>query len=840
MANNPVKTVVIIVFFCLLFIPAASPENVVFNKTYSAQNTITLDTGDYTLGVSSGNVTTILITGGNQSIILDEGDCKRFGTEVLCHDEKISDTQARLVLYDLEASLTVTLDVNDTAPMVIGDRRSATIWINNTGEREAEDVVMRLTLPENLTAEDVAHCDTNSTSVYWTGRLKSDASDDCTFILRADGAFDAELQARTEYTTLGKRKTANSSSTTLTATVPIKFNITITDTASLEPAEPFTITFAIYNDEEDENLTIDPFVIDYDYQVDFISTTNNDVKDGSGEATMTALLNPNETVEGVVKLAAPYINASGTIEMRMTYNFTDEGQRMFAKTFPYQTIRLPLAIGVSTPSLEFEALSEGVINVSVYNPYRYFTFKGYDAEITWSRAKQPITVQVPYGQTRLLAAIPYDMPDVQRRQREELAVTVTGRAEHAQTTTATQTFPVTITPIKDVTIEKTTSDQRGGDGVLTVDVYATNNHHQAVTAKFVESFPDGVFARGTTEATKKLQPGERVLIYSYDVVVTEQQATVDFTTDYDYGYRGRFLTRNHTLSVDLSPYLPQPLPPAPANQTAAEATTTQSPSLLHVIIAAGILFLIVLIRVLWQWLRHLHTFKLKHKSILNQYQKLIDESSLTRKRKQELHYQQDYLRKKLDILEAHIKGYEHHLPEELAKLHKQEKKAEHVRQEVHGRHEALDKEMAKVDAYEKELLAFLKRVQGRERHLDEDKQLLAKDAGALREEQTALSEALTNTYKQQQLLADRIKHFKTRHTTHVHDKMSLLAQRKKRALDYHKQLDKEEELIKEEFKRLEHDLKASEQDLERAEKLYKESSTELQQGELHDYEANRH
>lgn len=849
------KQLALTLFLVLALLPLAmAEETVVSNTTYTSGSSIDLEKGDYTVNVGAGNITTMQLVGSvtNESYLISEGDCKKLGSERLCYEEKI-DNHVRLSVFNLAAQVELTLELNETDTFSVGDLFTATIWMNNSGENTAENMRMHMALPENLSINEIDECSYNNTNIYWSGEIRHDADEECIIEFRVDGAMDATLEAIVNYTSFGTMYTDESDDYNLDAKDPFDFTITVSSTTDLEPGQPFVISFEILIDDEDVNLSLKPFALIYDEGLRFTLTDIAYAHINEGEVYVNKEVNHEENFTGKFKLVPTRIGSKGEFKIGFTYNTTEDGTlRTFYKTYPYNTIELPLIIGTEPKDLTLESFTQGNINITVTNPYKYLTFKGYDADISFTLDNQRVRQRVPYYSSRVVATVPYIIPDLTNHRREKLAVGITAKTDAGDTVQAEQEFEVMLTPLQNIVIEKLVNLRSANNTATIVDVYATNEHQESVTVDFKEVIPEGLFVRGEIELTKTLQPGERVKIYSYELLSTgELPAEASTTTTYSYTYLDNYIEREETVAITASTYTPPAVISLEENETnqtmvAPERVKRQQPSIVHVIIAASVLFIFVIIIVIWEWMKHIHTFRIKHKSLLKQYQTLIGESTQLRNRKQELTEEQRLMSKKLDIVERHLEGYDKHLPEKIDDLEKRKHDVKIMEAVLKERHEHLkqrigtlkEKEHA-IIAYEHNFDELVKRIEGRESNLKQDDELLHKDIGSLTQDQSSITQQLDNNLKQQQLMQDRIKHFKAKNAANLNSKITFLARRKKQVMDYHKQLEREEEMIKNEFEKMQQDLEISKDDLGRAEKLYKQATVQLKKGE-HEKQQDAH
>ena len=63
---------VYLALFIFLLVPLSSAE-VLWNKTYTTSNTVEVGAHDYVLKVGSGNITSIMLSEGNDSLFVKEG-----------------------------------------------------------------------------------------------------------------------------------------------------------------------------------------------------------------------------------------------------------------------------------------------------------------------------------------------------------------------------------------------------------------------------------------------------------------------------------------------------------------------------------------------------------------------------------------------------------------------------------------------------------------------------------------------------------------------------------------------------------------------------------------------
>ncbi len=807
------------------------------NQTYDSFVDIGLPTGTYTVHVGAANVTTMQLTKGNESHIMDEGDCKRFYSEVLCYEKKETDTTVRLARLDYRANLDVSASYNETGPFTVGDTLTLTIWMNNTGERPAEDVNLTHSLPENVSVDDIDDCTTKDGDITWRGTIDEHDEHRCDATLRINGPAEAELQAVANYTTFNETRSDEAEPYDLKADMPFTYDLDVPDLQGLEPAAPFPFRFTINNTQEDGNLTVAGLTITHGRRGEVVGASISGFRKDSDKVTLKdKTLEPDEALNATVRLAIPYIEDEGTMTWEFTYNTTkDDTLRTIRKEFPYRTTSKELVISTKPEKTSFESFTNGTIDIIVTNPYRYLAFKGYDAEATLTLDNKPVTASAPYERERKILSVPYEIPDVTTQRKERLEVTVDAKTEEGQTVRKTATFDITLLPLQDVEVTKDLHDEEEGDGTVAVTVNAKNRHQHPVKVKFKEELPEGVFARGDTAKTIEIGAGETKEAYTYDLLFpagSEDDATV--TTTYEYTYLGNYLERTAEKTVPYDPITTSSRPaPEPAanntNTTDATPATRSEPRLLHVIVGAAVLLVLVLIGLFWDWLRHVHAFKIRHGAILKQYQQLVDESKQARERRERLAKERSQLKERLRSLESHVKGYEHHLPDALHNLQEQERTVQAYEDEVKERHDELKRQLKELQDKEAEVKQQegrceeqLQKIHGKEDKLASDDTLLNHDVKALYDEQERLTKELEEANKHQEDLAKRIKSFKGKHESNLHSKLDILSKEKQQALRHHRMLGKEEEQLKQEFQKLQEDLSLSEADLDKAEKLYKQ------------------
>ncbi|MBW2982685.1 hypothetical protein KY327_00100 [Candidatus Woesearchaeota archaeon] len=830
----------------VLSLQTVGAAEVLSNQTYSSLAAIDLPSGTYTVHVGAVNITTMQLTNGNESHIMSEGDCKRFYSEVLCYEEKTSDTAVRLVRLDYRANIDVDANYNETGPFTVGDTLALMIWVNNTGERPAEDVNLTLNLPENVSFDDIDDCTVRNGDLTWRGTLDEHDEHRCDATLRINGPADAELQAVVNYTTFNETRSAEAEPYDLKADMAFAYTLDVPDLQALEPATPFPLRFSINNTQEDENLTITRLTITHGRHGEVVGANIPGFRKDSDEVTLNdRTLEPDEAINATVRLAIPYIDDEGTITWEFTYNTTNDGTaRTIRKEFPYRTTSKELIISTEPEKTTFESFTNGTIDVIVTNPYRYLTFKGYDAEATLTLDNRPVTASAPYERERKLLSVPYEIPDVTTQREERLKVTVNAKTEENQAVTKTATFDIRLLPLQDVEVTKDLRDDEQGDGTVTVTVNAKNRHQQPVKVKFKEELPAGVFARGDTEKTIEIGAGETKEAYAYDLLFpagSEEDATV--TTAYEYTYLGNFLERTAEKTVphdSLTTSSQTTSDPVLNNTNATDATpaTRSEPRLLHIIVGAAVLLVLVLIGLFWDWLRHVHAFKIRHGAILKQYQQLVDESKQARERRERLAKERSQLKERLHSLESHVEGYEHHLPDALHNLQAQEQTVQAYEDDVKERHDELkrrlkelqDKE-AEVKQKEERCEEQLQKIHGKEDKLAGDDTLLNHDVKALYDEQERLTKDMGEAKRHQEDLAKRIKSFKGKHESNLHSKLDILSKEKQQALRHHRMLGEEEDKLKQEFQKLQYDLASSEADLDKAEKLYKQVADSHNKGD---------
>ena len=835
----------------LLFLattPASAATNVLFNKTLSSGAVLDLTVKDYTLAIGAANVTTARLTAGNETLFMDPGDCKKFGPETLCYERRFSETQVRFSLKDQRAKMVVGLQLNKTGAIIYGDAVRLNLGFNNTGESETEGLSIVVPLHKNLTVTDIDGCAWNGTAILFKEELRADDGDTCTAYLRADGGFDLSLVSKTNYTTFSEKKSVTTKALALKSTIPFPCSVTVTPLTALEPQEPFLISLFVKNTDKTKNITLIRFEVE-GQGIEFRAATQNVGVSSTGKRATYGrdVLEPSDNLTVSLSAVVPLINATGTFEATITYNTTDKKVRTFVKTFSYRTISRPFLLELSPSTEAFEALSSGEMDIYITNQYQYLTFKGYDTQAIASFSKTPIRTQVPYSRQRIVATIPYTMPETTSPLRATVSVSVEAQTDDGQTATVRQEFPIVISPLPGFIIQKRIVSRDEKEGITTIAVNITSPYTSTVTVALSEELPSGAFASGPTTKTLSIAPGKSEDAYTYQLIIKNQTNDSVIPTKAVYAYAGTERTLTASLTVPKMASALNPLPanttsplitPPPVNTTLPFPDDTLPPPtqpdtrmLIKVMGAAGALLLLLLAVIFRQWIHHVHTFTVRRKAILKQYQTLLDEALALRKRKEELSKEQVFLHHRMDVVEGHLQGYDRQLPDDLAKVEQERQRLLQLDLKTKEQHARLKESLAKfaereqqVAAYEQEIGRMLRKMEEEEQVLKDDKTLLQQDVEALHHDQTTVTQELSENMKQQEILADRMASFKERHVSHLNSTISILRKRKEQVLSYHQQLEQEEAKFRGEFEKLEQDLARSKGDLLRAEKIYKEAS----------------
>ena len=824
-------------FFALfLATPLFAEPTVISNTTYKSGGTIILPNGTYSVGVGSGNITSMRLSQGEDFFLMSESDCKRFDDVQLCYEEKASSTTVRISLVNLSAVIKPVLSFA-TDTYIAGDTLPVTIWFNNTGERPATNVRLQFSIPENTSIDD-ADCDYNQTTLYWTGTIYPDLDESCTFTLRINGKVNKALQANVTYDTLGHAYEATSKKSTLKATIPFEYAVSPKAFLILTPGATGTIAIVINNTDKNENLSIQELKIAFDRNVKLTGVSLPNARSQTTSVTSRATIEPKAAYAGNVNFIIPYSNKTGTLTFTLEYNTTDDATlRTIEQTLTYQTTTATLTLSTRPATLTIPSLTTGSFDVIITNPNKALTYKGYSTTITAPFLDKDITTSTPYAQSRTIATVPYDFPAADKQQLTTITATVYATTADGEQITVTKTFPITITPFQKPVIDK---EETTANGITTVKVYATNKHEQTITATFQEVLPQGLFTRGTTHTTIDLPSGEQTLIYQYDFTAVNDSFPA--TTTYSYAYGDTTIANEATTTITppkttatqtQEPEQADPTPVPIQNDTIAqEPAITENrtkPTLLHIIIAAVILLLIAVISMVWDTIRHLHHFGFRHKQLISQYKALLEHSNALREKEDVLKDEQSRLDRQLGLLEEHLARYEGALPQQLSNLdHRQERAAAHEAKlkELQDHLQARLKTIAdKAQQATDKQQAYA----AKEQALKDDDTLLQQDVQTLKDEQERLHKLLTALHEEKQAITKQIKDFKAAQQKHLDLSIALLAKQRQHAQSYHAKLSREEAQLKKEFDQLNDDLQKSAADLERAEKIYKSTRTDHSQ-----------
>ena len=806
------------------------------NATYGTGASFTFTEETYTLTVGTVNTTSLLLKGNNKTIILDEEDCKRFGPEILCYESKIN-SQVRLVTYDLRADVEITFEINQTTKLTVGDIIEGSVAFNNSGERDTEEFIMLFSLPENITITEYDTCELNSTYLYYNENIRSDKEENCTFTIRIDGEVeDTILKSNLTYTTFAEVNTDESQEETITASLPFEYAIYASSLMSLEPAEIFYISVFINNTlDDDENLTIEPLVISGPDLL-FISSDHSRVRGRGNEATLDDRLTVNETINVTSRFEVPYYNREGKITISFTYNTTEDAQqRTFERTVLFNTTTLPIQI-TTKDALQLESAQQKTLEVTIANPYHYLPFKGYHIEAISPLLIKDVSLREAYSPT-LNLVLQLEAPQITTQRTENIMIVVTAKTDSGQTIREEKIFVVDVMPVQSVSIDKTA--QTTEEAIL-ITVVATNNHYEPINITLEENIPQGFFVKGETTTTIELLPQVQQAVYTYQLIPDDNlQAPAKIITTINYLYQEELHEESTTLTLkedQLS--IKTTTPPEPVNVTIQppQQNITEEPPLpisddrLYWILVGAALFLFVLATIFATGLaQDLYIFKFRHKTIVKNYQTLLDNGKLLRKRKEELDEEHKLLFRQTDLLKKHLAEVERLLPLELDKLekinaiaHKGEDAYNAKIFEAEEQLKVLQEQLSSLQQKKNELLTDQHNLANAQEKLKKDKAGLDNDLLDLKNTQIHIEQEQESVSKHQQLLVTRIAEFKSKHKKSLNSKMKFLAKRRAQARDFHQQLEAEESYLKEEFERLDRDIKNAEKDLQGAEKVFKE------------------
>lgn len=233
----------------------------------------------------------VFLTYNNRSTILKAGECKYENSLHMCIGGNITWAyrnltvwkdiyQAEANIWALKADLSLTT-IFDETNLYIGDQVKAEMYIQNTGSRQIENLLVKGNFPAFLALSDVRGCILSNNTLKWEGSLAPHVREGCTYTVTAQSYGSHSSVASATY--FDGISTATASSEPLQIKVKnysIQLQSIINNTKP-EIGEHISANFILENTNADEKISVFSFRIVIPHSLKLLRKTADFTQSGT-------------------------------------------------------------------------------------------------------------------------------------------------------------------------------------------------------------------------------------------------------------------------------------------------------------------------------------------------------------------------------------------------------------------------------------------------------------------------------------------------------------------------------------------------------------------------------
>lgn len=559
----------LLAFFLLASFCLASVDEV-YNKSISNGATILLNESSFTIRIGQlNNSIVVLVSPQNISHILEEGDCYRVGYDEFCYDYYDVDQKIQALMYDYTPKLEVSRD-ETSFDLFVGNSFNVTTTFENTGGTYFDELYFEEILPRGLTITDSEGCYFEDNKVYFEKGLFIDNTTSCTYTVRVDEVVDLTYVGSFNLTNFDADYLVADPLDEIDVASELPFSFSITPESSIVSMDDLVIIrFNLSYDDEDVNLTLNRFGLYYDDK-EFNPYSSQIYAKLLDEETFSL----NKTIEGAVPFENTYaltpkkVSDNLTIYFFVNYSVDDDSA--------YGYFEIPIKINTSYIPLECNAvitipdkftrksldkLNQSLMSYSEYDFKLELVNKNsvLDLNNVRIKAKSNFFDFDSEFESSIDSTGPKEIYSshgfFNSTTNEEyfLDVNISYRSNYNQKFEKECFYKFTVESLPLISIEKQfdlTSEIVDGivKNVSRITVYATNNFYKSITVDFTETIPEFVFiTKPLTNTRYKIDPQERVKIYSYDIIIPAEHVSLALETENYYSNYANQL-ENSTMS----------------------------------------------------------------------------------------------------------------------------------------------------------------------------------------------------------------------------------------------------------------------------------------------------
>jgi hypothetical protein len=534
-----------VALFCLLA-PLAFSDPVISNSTYTTGSSITLNGTTYEVKVSQSNASSgLALVQGNETLGFALGECVEVFDQLMCYVSK-QDKNARITLYDQNAELVVTREINENLDVSVGTPILLNISINNTGRTKATDVRLDVTYPIGLKLEELTACKVIGNTIYYEGDVLADGVQECRAVLVPQYGLVGMITTNYSFHTITGLFSDALDDLEVDVETPEWYDIRLTP-GTVGIGEHTTL-WMNFTANETYNLSIKSVQVPLRENFIFIGSNyiNADVK--RNILSFGRNIRNNRSFIFEANLTAI---RNGTLPLNVSITYETPDPRTFLLTYEVNSTAFPLEVDIDRER-------RGVLEPGAQEHFRVFvrnTNKGFDVSHYEVTIESNLTgldtgmkrVDLTDSSTkRVVYDTYYTVPETNESYSGVITVNVIGHDGLMQTLSGADQLVMDVVPLGDVELLKglnfSTID---GKNVTQVTVFVKSTYGRTIRDMEISDEIPGVFYyKGETNAIIDVPPNQIIEAYSYDLSLGfdyegSEELEIPTTAKYRYGEKDR-------------------------------------------------------------------------------------------------------------------------------------------------------------------------------------------------------------------------------------------------------------------------------------------------------------
>jgi len=707
-------------------------DTVITNTTYTTGSSIVVNSTTYSVTVSSGNATGVMLKKGNESIVFTLGECKEFYDELVCYVSK-SSSRALITVFNQHALVTLKRDVPSEKEIGVGFSLTVNVTINNTGRTTAYGVQFKDTIPPGFIIEDTYICSHENGEITWRGDISSKDFIECTYSLYSQELSQGDIVGNLTYTTLRMQKNVTLEDVTIKSYLPDWISVELAaDEVSL--GQTFNLNINITANVT-QNISLEPLKIPLEKNFLLYETSYARLKTHPDSIFLSQKVKSNTSL--ILDFNITAIN-NGThplaIDVIYTDNDGDEIRFVINKSIKVDLQQLTVEI-MHEPDTVLEPFVEHHYVVFVTNPNPYFEISHYDVKIQtdlvgFDTDFRKIDVTNSHIKKNVFDTY-YSLLEINESGNHTIKFSVVGSDTLETKLYGGKTLSLNSFPLGKISLIKGINfSTRDGVNITEVKVFVKSSYSRKIEDIIVEdSLPDVFFYKGPLSKTIDLEPNKLVEVYSYELSLPpdfQGENSMLINTSARYTYAGKKFLESQQISADPTRILEHNFntrknPSGVIVEEVIEVSDSTKPGEQMIsksmIFVLFIIFDIILIIVFISYLNGMSVMrltrrifigtmaKIRHVTISRKSDKLNQKIAEISTQESNLKLEKNKVESLISNLEKELRKEDRRTPKEIEIIEKQKKKLANVYGKLDSKKHIYDEKIARIQSKEQVITA---------------------------------------------------------------------------------------------------------------------------------------